>query len=208
MACPLCRARKAKRACPALGETICAVCCGTKRLTTIACPSDCVYLESAHRHPAASVKRQQERDLAVLMRALGPLNEQQLELFFVLQTFIMRFRPASSGALADADVASAVGALAASFETSARGVIYEHQATSPTAEELRRGLKTLLGEVGRGGGTRFETQAAVVLRGIERGASHQASDIGGGSVDYLTLVARILREQPPEPLPVSPIIRP
>ena len=144
----------------------------------------------------------------MLMRALGPLNEHQLELFFVLQTFIMRFRPTSSGTLADADLASAVGALAASFETSARGVIYEHQATSPTAEELRRGLKNVLGEIGRGGGTRFETQAAAVLRGIERGASHQVSDIGDGSVEYLTLVARILREQPPEPVSASPIIRP
>jgi hypothetical protein len=105
-------------------------------------------------------------------------------------------------------VASAVGALAASFETSARGVIYEHQAASPTAEELRRGLKSFLAEIGRGGGTRFETQAAEVLRGIERGASHEASDIGGGSVDYLTLVARILREQPPAPLTASPIIWP
>jgi hypothetical protein len=208
MSCPLCRARKAKRACPALGETICAVCCGTKRLTTIACPPDCVYLESAHRHPAASVKRQQERDLGVLMGALGPLSEHQLELFFVVQTFIMRFRPTSSGPLGDADVAGAVGALAASFETSARGVIYEHQAASPTAEELRRGLKSFLAEIGRGGGTRFETQAAEVLRGIERGASHEASDIGGGSVDYLTLVARILREQPPAPLTASPIIWP
>ena len=184
------------------------MCCGTKRLTTIACPPDCMYLESAHRHPAASVKRQQERDLAVLMRALGPLDEHQLELFFVLQTFITRFRPTSAGALVDADVAGAVGALASSLETSARGVIYEHQSTSPTAEELRRALKTLLGDIGRGGGTRFETQAAAVLRGIERGASHQATEIGGGSVDYLTLVARILREQPPEPVSASPIIRP
>jgi len=74
----------------------------------------------------------------------------------------------------------------------------------------RRGAEgdRLRGEIGRGGGTRFETQAAGVLRGIERGAGHQVNDIGGGSVDYLTLVARILREQPPEPVPASPIIRP
>ena len=207
MSCPLCRARKAKRTCPALGETICAVCCGTKRLTTIACPSNCVYLERAHRHPAAAVKRQQEMDVAVLMRTLGPLSEGQLELFFVVQTFITRFKPGAASGVTDADVAGATGALAASFETAARGVIYEHQAASPAAEELRRALKTFLAELGRGGGTRFETQAAEVLRGIERGASHQADNIGDGSRDYLALVGRILREHPPQPVVASRIIR-
>ena len=74
--------------------------------------------------------------------------------------------------------------------------------------ELRRALKTFLAELGRGGGTRFDTQAAEVLRGIERGASHQADNIGDGSRDYLALVGRILREHPPEPVVASPIIRP
>ncbi len=53
MTCPLCSQRKARRACPALGHQICAVCCGTKRLTQIPCPSDCVYLASAREHPPA-----------------------------------------------------------------------------------------------------------------------------------------------------------
>src|SRR5436190_794862 len=30
--CPLCGQRKARRDCPAVGQRICAVCCGTKRL--------------------------------------------------------------------------------------------------------------------------------------------------------------------------------
>ena len=47
MLCPLCGKRNARRACPALGHLICAVCCGTKRLTEIACPSDCGYLATA-----------------------------------------------------------------------------------------------------------------------------------------------------------------
>ena len=142
------------------------------------------------------------------MGALGLLTEAQLELFFVVQTFISRFKPEGTSGVVDADVSSAVGALAATFETAARGVIYEQQATSPAAEELRRALKTMLAEVGRGGGSRFEAQAAEVLRGIERGASHQPKDIGDGPRDYLTLAARILHEQPPAAVPASPIIRP
>lgn len=198
MVCTLCRTRKARRACPALGKDICPVCCGTKRLIEIACPPDCIYLETAQKHPAAAVKRQQERDLAVLMAALGRVSEVQLQLFFLLHTFISRFKPAAIGRVVDADVAHAAGALAASFETAGRGVLYDHQAASVVGEELRRELKTFLAEVGRGGGSRFETQAAEVLRGIERGAKHEVEGIGPEAQGYLTLVARLLHERPPD----------
>ncbi len=195
--CPLCRTRKARRACPALGHDICTVCCATKRVTEIACPTNCVYLEAAHRHPAAATKRQQERDLSVLITTLGQVSEGQLELFFLIQTWLLRFKPSDVASVVDADVADAASALAASFETASRGVIYEHQAQSPVAEQLRRELKAFLADIGRGGGPRFETQAAEVLRGIARGASHDAEGIGSGIQDYLTLIARVLHERPP-----------
>ncbi|MBI4401508.1 MAG: hypothetical protein HY581_07745 [Nitrospirae bacterium] len=44
--CVYCRQRKGKRACPALGGLICSQCCGEHRMVRIACPSDCVYLDS------------------------------------------------------------------------------------------------------------------------------------------------------------------
>ena len=201
MLCPLCRTRKAKRTCPGVGQQICAVCCGTKRIVEIACPPTCIYLTTAQRHPAASVKRQQEQDLAVLLNALGRLSEPQLQMFFVMHTFISRFKPEGLP-LADADVAEAAGALATSFETASRGVLYEQQSQSPAAEALRRELKEFLAKIaGESGasGSRFEREVAVVLRGIERGASHAAPEIGSGPVDYLTLVARILHERPPDP---------
>lgn len=198
MTCPLCGTRKAKRACPAAGQDICPVCCGTKRLVELACPSSCVYLTTAERHPAAAVRRQQEQDLSVLVGALGRVSEPQLQLFFVLQSFIARFK-SQTGPLSDSDVADAAGALAGSFETASRGVVYEQQAASATGEALRRELAQLLAQLGGGGGAQFEREAAVVLRGIERGARHQASGIGPGPVDYLTLVARILHERPPDP---------
>ena len=197
MACPLCRQRKAKRACPAVGQDICAICCGTKRIVEIACPATCVYLEHAHRHPAAAVKRQQEADLIVLMTALGRVSEPQLQLFFLLQSTILRFKPDTFTEVSDADVADAAGAIAASLETAGRGVLYEHQTNTITASALRRELKTVLDQVGRGGGSRFEREAAEVLRGIERGARHETLGAGAGPRDYLSLVARVLQERPP-----------
>jgi hypothetical protein len=208
MTCPLCRTRKAKRACPAIGSDICTVCCGTKRLVEIACPSTCIYLEAAQRHPAAPVKRQQERDLSSLIGSLGRVSEGQLQLFFLLHTFISRFKADGERPLVDADVAEAAAALADSFETAGRGVLYERQAASPTAETLRRELKTFLAEVGRGGGSRFEAQAAEVLRGIERGASHEGAGTGDGPQAYLSLVARILHERAPAPASGTSIIIP
>ncbi len=198
MTCPLCGQRKAKRSCPGVAQEICTVCCGTKRLIEIACPPTCMYLESAQRHPAAVVKRQQEHDLTVLTGVLGRISEPQLQLFFLIQTFIARFKPEGVGRVADADVAEAAGALAASFETASRGVLYEHQASSATGEALRRELKTFLAHVGRGGGTRFEREVAEVLRGIERGAKHESAGVGPGARDYLTLVARLLHEPRPD----------
>lgn len=202
MTCPLCRVRKAKRSCPAVGEQICTVCCGTKRLVEIACPPTCIYLETAQRHPAALVKRQQERDVAVLMTALGPLSEPQLQLFFAIHTFIARLN-LPGVTLSDADVAEASGALAGTFETASRGVLYEQQASSPGGEALRRELKAMLTKIGGDAGSRFEREAALVLRGIERGARHDAEGVGGGAVDYLALVARIIQERPPDAVQAS-----
>lgn len=47
MSCPRCRARKAKRHCPALNLDICPQCCGTEREESIACPLDCPHLREA-----------------------------------------------------------------------------------------------------------------------------------------------------------------
>src|SRR5262245_38523958 len=136
MPCPLCDTRKERRACPALHQTICAVCCGTKRLTEIHCPDDCVYLSSAREHPAAVVKRQQEHDVAILLPTLQGLTERQYQLVFLFQTLIARHTPEGFARLVDDDVAEAAGALASTLETATRGVIYEHAAKSALGQRL------------------------------------------------------------------------
>ena len=207
MTCPICRKRPTKRACPARGEEICAVCCATKRLVVIACPQDCRYLESAQRYPAAVVRKQIDADVTVLMSTVGRLTEQQLQLFFLLQSMVLSYKPDGLAPMADLDVALATGALAKSLETASKGVIFEETTGSVVAEGLRRALKPVIEEVTKGGGTRAEREVAIVLRGMERGARHEGHIIPAGDTSYLDLVARVFQQRPGgQAEPAKPLI--
>ena len=125
-ACPMCGGGKARRSCPALGHVICATCCGTKRLVEIRCPADCGWLQAARQHPHAAQQRQQERDSATVMPLLHGLNDTEYGVLVTcLQAAVAARRSAVPRPL-DADLQAAVVALAATAETSSRGVLYEH----------------------------------------------------------------------------------
>jgi hypothetical protein len=191
MTCPLCRQRKARRDCPALGQTICSVCCGTKRLVEIACPSSCPHLAAAREHPAAVVKRQQEQDVARILPSIERLTERQYQLFFVFQTAIAQYTPEGLARLLDEDVAEAARTVAATLETASRGVIYEHSAQSLPAQRLASNLTAVLAELRSHGAKVYDGEAAIVLRAIAQGA-RDVRDAGGGPTDYLELNARLL----------------
>jgi len=204
--CPLCQKRPAKRTCPALGDQICPTCCATKRIVEIRCPEDCRHLDTAQRHPSATVRRQIDADVTVLMSSLGRLSEPQLQLYLLLQSVVASHVPDGLGRLSDADVAEAAGALAASLETAGRGLIYEETATTTVAEGLRKALKTVVDEIIGKSGSRAEGDLAVVFRGIERGARHEGGLIGDGPMDFLTLVARVLPPRPAAQKGTAPVI--
>ena len=193
MACPVCNQRKGRRACPALRQTICTVCCATKRLVEIDCPADCPHLAAAREHPAAVVKRQQERDVALLLPTIHELTERQYQIFFLFHTAIARHTPEGFARLNDDDVADAAGALAATFETAARGVIYEHTAGSIVARRLADDLRAMLEEMRKQGAKVFDHEISVVLRAIERGARETRTQAGGATDSYLTLIGRLLQ---------------
>lgn len=190
--CPLCGTRKARRGCPAVGQQICAVCCGTKRLVQIRCPSDCTWLASAREHPPAVVVRQQQRDIGTLVQSMRDFSERQSQLFFLVNSFVVNYEPPEFQPLLDEDVVEAADALAATYETASRGVIYDHRPASLPAERLCTALKPLLAEAGKGGGSAFERDVAVVLRRI----AEAARELRGQDVErrhsYLDLVARVI----------------
>ena len=102
----------------------------------IACPSDCAWLASAREHPPAAAVRRQQHDVGAFLQVMRDFNERQSQLFLMISTFLVRYEPPELQPAIDDDVAEAMAALAATFETSARGVIYEHRPASLPAERL------------------------------------------------------------------------
>jgi hypothetical protein len=197
--CLSCGRRKAKRDCPALGRQICTVCCATKRLVEIACPSDCGYLTAARQHPAAVVQRQKTRDLAFLVSTWQGLTELQSRLAMIFQSVVVKHQSAAVPRLLDGDVEEAARTLSRTLETSAKGVIYEHQADSLPAQRLVVALKTVLAELEADGSRSFERDAIPALRSLEQGASDAARLLGPGDTAFLDLLARLASAHEAEP---------
>ena len=140
------------------------------------------------------VVRQQERDVGLLAQAMRDLNRRQSQLFFLVGSFLAQFQPTELQAPIDDDVAEATAALAATLETSARGVIYEHRPASLPAERLMTALKPVVAESTRGGGTPAERDAAVVLHRIADAARDARTADAGNRRAFLDLVGRILKK--------------
>jgi hypothetical protein len=194
--CPLCGVRRARRGCPALDKQICAVCCGTKRLVQIQCPSDCTWLASAREHPPAVAVRRHQRDLGVLVQATRDFNERQTQIFVLVTTFLLHYAPPDLHGVIDDDVAEAAAAVASTFETAARGVIYEHRPASLPAERLATELRQMLAEAGKGTTSSFERDAGVVLRRLEEAVRDLRATDHENSRAFLDLMTRVLPKSP------------
>ena len=201
----------------ALGRGICAVCCGTKRLVEIDCPPECAHLSSAREHPAAVVRRQHARDVAVLMPTIRHLTERQHQLFFLFHVVIAGHKPEGFARLVDADLAEAAQAFAATLETSQRGVIYEHVPQSIPAQRLASELQAALEGARKDGAVVYDGEAAIALRAIEQGARELGKVTEEGDTAYQDLVARLLQvnraakqggSAPAEGRPASSLILP
>jgi hypothetical protein len=146
VSCPICAKRKAERFCPAKGEKICAVCCGTEREVSIDCPSDCSYLIAAHRY-----ENEHQRSIP----ADTPLLEEKIpqdtvyahqQLMSALAFSIAKFCAVQPTAT-DPDVLAALEALAQTYRTLGSGIIYENPPVAPLPRELYAALIAFLSEV-------------------------------------------------------------
>ena len=146
MSCPICNKRKPKRYCPAKGEKICAVCCGTEREVTIDCPSDCTYLIAARRY--------EDEHRQPLSRAELPYRDVEFS-----PDLVHERRPVAAGLgytivkfagenrdLRDADAFAALAALAETYRTLGSGLYYERPPDAALPQALYGRLAQFLQE--------------------------------------------------------------
>lgn len=188
--CPSCGRRKGRRACPALGRPICTVCCGSKRLVEIRCPSDCAYLAVAEQHPPAVVQRRRERQGRWLASVVDGLTQAQYQLFLFVQVSIAAHATRAAWPLLDRDVEEAARALASTFETASKGIIYEHQAASLPAQRLAADVRAAIEALGREGRPARDDDVASALQRTERAAQKAGREFGGERA-YLDLLAEL-----------------
>ena len=134
------------------------------------------------------------------MATVGRLSEQQLQLFFLLQSMVLSYKPEGLARLVDSDVALAAGALAERPRNRQQGRHFRGGHLLLVAEGLRRAMKPVIEEVTKGGGSRAEREVAIVLRAMERGARHEGGHIPDGDKAYLELVGRVFSNSPSRPV--------
>jgi len=146
MSCPICEKRKRARFCPAKGEKICAVCCGTEREVTIDCPSDCSYLVSAHRYEDGH-QRSLPADTPLLDENIPQdIVYTHQQLMAALAFSIAKFCAVQRGTV-DADALTAIQALAQTYKTLSTGIIYEKPPDAPLPRELYSALVAFISEI-------------------------------------------------------------
>jgi hypothetical protein len=148
--------------------------------------------------------RQQQRDVAALVGYMQDFSERQSRLFFLIATFLLRYEPPELHSLVDEDVADASAAIAATFETASRGVIYEHRPNSLSAERLASELRPLLAKVSEQAGDSAQRDTAVVLRRIEAAAREVGRATGGSQRAFVDLLGRVVNAGAPESRETSP----
>jgi hypothetical protein len=144
--CPICNKRRAERYCPAKGEKICAIDCGTQREVTIDCPSDCSYLVAAHRWEQNHPKPLDEADVPFpdVSFSSDLIRTRQAVLSGLGYTVLMY--AADQRSLADPDVFTAVQAMAETRRTLLSGIYYEKPPDYPVAAGLYAALAKFIEE--------------------------------------------------------------
>ncbi|MGB6626108.1 MAG: hypothetical protein WBE43_15115 [Candidatus Acidiferrales bacterium] len=146
MSCPICEKRKPKRFCPAKGESICAICCGTYREVTIDCPPDCPHLIAAHRYEIEHRKPVDPKDIPFpdLEFSVEIIRRNQ-ELLSALGLAILKFAREHAAAH-DPEILATLAAIAETYHTLESGIYFEREPDAPLPRALYRQLSGFLQE--------------------------------------------------------------
>ena len=143
MSCPICSHRKVKRFCPARGESICAVCCGTEREVTIDCPAECPHLVASRKYDEG--RRQVDWSKVPFADVKVPFEfaRSHTPLLMALISSIWEYARMHRQVV-DADAIAALQALAETYRTLSSGLYYEKPPDYLYRRELYHVLKAAL----------------------------------------------------------------
>jgi len=137
------------------------------------------------------VQRQKERDMAFLLRLVEGLARPQVATLSHVQQALLRYRPTAIPAVLDTDVRDAAAAMAATLETAARGIVYEHQTASLPAQRLVGLFREVM--------SRFDPEGrlppaavAAVFRRLEWGVREASAIVGAADTAFLEFTERVL----------------
>ncbi len=169
------------------------MCCGTSRLVEIACPPSCGYLAAAAVHPPAVAKRQQERDLALLMPAIDRLSDSQGQMMSLVFSLAVRHGSAGLGSARDPEIVDGLSAMQATLETAGRGVIYQHRPATLPGQRLATDLATMVQDLAAKAGRSLDAEAAAVLARVTRLAEAVRKASPASETAFLDFVKRVVR---------------
>jgi hypothetical protein len=142
--CKVCGRRRAKRACPAVADDICSICCGEQREVTLACPLDCSFLLEARKHEKTVTPAEMSNpDVDITEDFL--LSREDL-LFVCIVSMVLA--AVQTPLAVDTDVIEALAALIQTQRTADSGLIYESRSQNLVAasiqEKFSKGLDDYL----------------------------------------------------------------
>jgi len=160
LTCPICHKRKVKRFCPARGDNICAVCCGTEREVTIDCPADCPHLVASRQYETGRRQVDWSKMPFPEVRLSPEFAQSHAVLLTTLLTSIGQYAR-EHRQLVDTDTIAALQALAESYRTLSSGLYYEKPPDYLYQRELYQELKATLEEFQR---IQTQRQGLITLR--------------------------------------------
>ena len=143
MTCPICNKRKAKRFCPAKGENICSVCCGTEREVTLDCPLDCPYLAASRQYDRSRLQVDWSKVPFADVKIPLEFAQSHKPLLAALLSSIWAYAW-ENRLVVDTDAIAALQALADTYRTLSSGLYYEKPPDYLYQRELYQQLKAAL----------------------------------------------------------------
>lgn len=125
-------------------------------------------------------------------------SEAELQVFFLLASQIVRYRPDSLAPVYDEDIADAASAMAGTLEAASQGLVAHLTGSTTVSEGLRRSFDEVVAVLGQQAGPAVAPMAARVLRGLAQGSQALRATSPDDPVAFLSLLRRVMPLPPSE----------